>query len=81
MNILIDDAFCAVLADFGLVLLDECTVGGFTATKNGFNPRWTSPQRLEGSIRAKSDDIYSFGCIFYYVSSLRAFPREALLSC
>jgi serine/threonine protein kinase len=68
MNILLADAGHPVLADFGLVLLAECTIGGFSVTTNGFNPRWTSPQRLNDTVRAKSDEVYSFGCVCYYVS-------------
>jgi serine/threonine protein kinase len=68
MNILLADAGHPVLADFGLVLLAECTIDGFSVTTNGFNPRWTSPQRLNDTVRGESDDVYSFGCVCYYVS-------------
>jgi ankyrin repeat protein len=56
------------LADLGLIWLEECTLGAFTTTNNGFNTKWASPQRLEGNMRTKSDDVYSFACICYYVS-------------
>jgi serine/threonine protein kinase len=69
MNILVTDDGRPVLADFGLVRLIECTIGGFSVTKNGFNARWTSPQRLEGAVRSTSDDVYSFACVCYYVSA------------
>jgi serine/threonine protein kinase len=69
LNILIDHLRCPRLADFGLVRLDDSvTLGGFTQTTNGLDPRWASPQRLDDAVRALSDDVYSFGCIGYYVS-------------
>jgi serine/threonine protein kinase len=68
MNILVDSACCPRLADFGLVRLDDSvTAGGFTHTTNGFDFRWTSPQRLNEEVRGPSDDVYSFGCVGYYV--------------
>jgi serine/threonine protein kinase len=67
MNILVDSACCPRLADFGLVRLDDLvTAGGFTHTTNGFDFRWTSPQRLNEEVRGPSDDVYSFGCVGYY---------------
>jgi serine/threonine protein kinase len=68
MNILIDGNRCPKLADLGLVHIEECTVGGFTATGVRMNPRWSSPQRLDGEAKTMSDDVYSFGCVGYYVS-------------
>jgi hypothetical protein len=44
------------------------TAGGFTKTTNGFDFRWTSPQRLDEDERDMADDVYSFGCVCYYVS-------------
>jgi serine/threonine protein kinase len=68
MNILVDSARCPRLADFGLVRLeDSVTAGGFTSTTNGFDFRWTSPQRLNEEVRGPRDDVYSFGCVGYYV--------------
>jgi serine/threonine protein kinase len=67
-NILIDHRYSAQIADFGLVLLEECAIGGSTTTENAFNRRWASPQRIDGNRRELSDDIYSFGCMCYYVS-------------
>jgi serine/threonine protein kinase len=68
LNILVDNACCPRLADFGLVRLnDSVTAGGFTHTTNGFDFRWTSPQRLNEEVRGPSDDVYSFGCVGYYV--------------
>jgi hypothetical protein len=46
---------------------DSATAGGFTNTTNGFDLRWTSPQRLDDHVRALSDDVYSFGCVGYFV--------------
>jgi serine/threonine protein kinase len=68
-NILIDDDYCPRLADFGLVRLAEAgVISGFTATTDPVTMRWTSPQRLQGSTRDPTDDVYSFGCVCYYVS-------------
>jgi serine/threonine protein kinase len=68
LNILVDSACRPRLADFGLVRLDDsATAGGFTTTTNGFDLRWTSPQRLDNNVRGPSDDVYSFGCVGYYV--------------
>jgi serine/threonine protein kinase len=68
LNILVDIACSPRLADFGLVrLADSATAGGFTHTTNGFDFRWTSPQRLNEEVRGLSDDVYSFGCVGYYV--------------
>jgi serine/threonine protein kinase len=58
------------LADFGLVRLSaSMTVGAMTQTTNGFDLRWSSPQRLEEDERSIPDDVYSFGCVCYYVSA------------
>jgi serine/threonine protein kinase len=75
MNILVDSACCPCLADFGLVRLDDSvTTGGFTHTTNGFDFRWTSPQRLNEEVRGASDDVYSFGCVGYYVRQPSLLP-------
>jgi serine/threonine protein kinase len=69
-NILIDSNHQPVLADFGLVRLREADIiGGFTGTADGNSPCWTSPQRLGGRTRDPTDDVYSFGCVWYYVST------------
>jgi serine/threonine protein kinase len=60
----------ALLADFGLAQLEECTLAGHSSCSTSCSPRWTSPQRLQGDLARNTDDIYSFGCIAYYVRNL-----------
>jgi serine/threonine protein kinase len=70
LNILMDDGRRPCLTDFGLVHVGESmTLGGFTQTTNGFDVRWSSPQRLDDEQRCLPDDVYSFGCVGYYVST------------
>jgi serine/threonine protein kinase len=69
-NILIDSNYRPVLADFGLVRLAEAGVfGKFTGTSDANTPCWTSPQRIQGSTRDPTDDVYSYGCVCYYVGT------------
>jgi hypothetical protein len=32
------------------------------------NIKWASPQRMEGKAVTAPDDVYSYGCMVYYVS-------------
>jgi serine/threonine protein kinase len=82
MNILIDAEHQPRLADFGLVRLgDSVTIGDFTQTANGYTLRWASPQRLQYDVRGPSDDVYSYGCVCYYVrQSAASRGVESLIS-
>jgi serine/threonine protein kinase len=63
-NVLIDHQCTPQLADFGLARLGD----SFTSMTHANTPGWTSPQRLGGETHESSDDVYSFGCLCYYVS-------------
>jgi serine/threonine protein kinase len=68
--VLINHERSAVLADFGLTQLEDCTLGGHSFYTSSCSPRWTSPQRLQGDHTKKVDDIYSLACVAYYVLRL-----------
>jgi serine/threonine protein kinase len=81
-NILIDDELHIRLCDFGLALVGDATQGRMTTTAHGFGScNWMSPERImaERHRRSTADDVYGFGCLGYYVSTLLETIRSAVL--
>ncbi|KAH8806926.1 kinase-like protein, partial [Flagelloscypha sp. PMI_526] len=73
-NILIDNGFNAVLADFGLSQLktdvstrvrSKLTVDGSTANFGSYY--WMAPERLTGGQMLFASDLYSFGMTMYEI--------------
>ena len=64
LNILIDDAFRAKIADFGWTRIkgDEMTdrIGTF---------QWMAPEVITGKIYSEKADVYSFGIILWEISA------------
>lgn len=69
-NIFIDDACHALLADFGLSVVDNVTKRGMlTATNKNGSMRWMAPELcdperfgLEHFERTQETDVYAFAC-------------------
>jgi serine/threonine protein kinase len=72
MNILISHDRRAQIADFGLTIVGDVTVGRMSTRKPGSGTvRWMSPERLlsdEPKRLERSDDVYAFGGLIYMVS-------------
>lgn len=64
-NILVDLHYRTKICDFNMSrLLEECTG---TASVSLQNPRWISPEVLDGEEYSKSSDVYAFGVIMWEV--------------
>ncbi|KAJ7328342.1 kinase-like domain-containing protein [Mycena albidolilacea] len=65
-NVLIDDGEHAQLADFGLAIVTDATLGTTSTTQAG-SFRWMAPElydpRLESKKRTKASDVYAFACL------------------
>jgi serine/threonine protein kinase len=74
LNVLIDDECHIRLCDFGLVIVGDGTEGRMTTTARGVGSgTWQSPERFLGERhrRTMGDDVYAFGCLGYYVGTIR----------
>jgi serine/threonine protein kinase len=76
-NVLIDDGEHARLADFGLAIVTDATLGttSTTSTQAG-SVRWMAPElydpELESKKRTKASDVYAFACLCIEVMFLTA---------
>lgn len=75
MNILVDDAGVALIADFGLmVMTDLSTFISDTAESSGGTYRWMSPEMLDpkgfdsNGRPTRESDCYALGMVIYEVS-------------
>jgi serine/threonine protein kinase len=64
-NIFIDDGSRAVLADFGLIVVGQNTIGALRTLQDEATAAWAAPERLDSATQsARPDfpgDVYSFG--------------------
>jgi serine/threonine protein kinase len=70
-NVLICNGHRAQIADFGLAIVGDATIGRMSTRRSEHGTtRWMSPERLLGkSTRLGSnDDAYAFGGLMYMVS-------------
>jgi len=71
VNILVNSAYKAVLADFGLSsLLQDIRTRSRTAggsNKNVGTPYWTAPEVFNGKKMTEKSDIYSMGLTIWEV--------------
>jgi serine/threonine protein kinase len=81
-NILIDEAWLAVIADFGLADFVDATAN--TSHSSGA-PRWMAPKlidptsfKLEKSRRTPASDVYAFACACLEVGSFSPFTTFIL---
>ncbi|KAJ7456006.1 kinase-like domain-containing protein [Mycena galericulata] len=74
-NVLIDDAEHAQLADFGLAIVTDATLGTTTTTQYG-SLRWMAQElfdpQAESKKRTKASDVYAFACL--YIHGRTPFP-------
>ncbi|KAJ7790952.1 kinase-like domain-containing protein [Mycena leptocephala] len=65
-NVLIDDGEHARLADFGLAIVTDATLGTTTTNQSG-SWRWMAPElfdpQVESKKRTKASDVYAFACL------------------
>ncbi|KAJ7114227.1 kinase-like domain-containing protein [Mycena epipterygia] len=64
-NVLIDDGEHAQLADFGLAIVTDATLGT-TSTTQGSSLRWMAPELHDyqaGFKRTEASDVYAFACL------------------
>ncbi|KAF8198255.1 kinase-like domain-containing protein [Mycena galopus ATCC 62051] len=64
-NVLIDDGEHAQLADFGLAIVTDATLGT-TTTTNGGSVRWMAPELFDYQLefkRTEASDVYAFACL------------------
>ena len=64
-NVLIDDGEHAQLADFGLAIVTDATLGT-TSTKRSGSSRWMAPELLDPQVKFKrthASDVYAFACL------------------
>jgi serine/threonine protein kinase len=81
-NILIDEAWHAVIADFGLAVFVDATAN----TSHGSGSiRWMAPElinptsfELEQSRRTPASDVYAFACACLEVGSFSSFTTFIL---
>jgi serine/threonine protein kinase len=72
--VFVSDDGHAVIADFGLVIVGEATVGRMTTVENiAGTVRWMSPERLDEVCTrlTPASDVYSFGCLCLMVRRQR----------
>ncbi|KAF9457390.1 kinase-like domain-containing protein [Collybia nuda] len=77
-NILINEEWQACLADFGLAVVSDSTMGSQTSNSHG-SVRWMAPELHDPEsfgfsrfIRTFASDIYAFGCVCFEVHTGRA---------
>jgi serine/threonine protein kinase len=72
VNVLIDNKLTAQLADFGLVVVGDVTLGRMTTNHDSGTTRYMAPERFstdeEPSRQTPAADIYAFGCLCYTAS-------------
>ncbi|KAJ7760609.1 kinase-like domain-containing protein [Mycena maculata] len=65
-NVLIDNGEHAQLADFGLAIVTDATLGTTSTTSDG-SWRWMAPElfdlQAESKKRTKASDVYAFACL------------------
>ncbi|KAJ7348096.1 kinase-like domain-containing protein [Mycena albidolilacea] len=64
-NVLIDDEEHARLADFGLAIVTDATLGTTSTARSG-SVRWMAPELLNFELefkRTKASDVYAFACL------------------
>ncbi|KAJ7099011.1 kinase-like domain-containing protein [Mycena epipterygia] len=64
-NVLMDDGEHAQLADFGLAIVTDATLGT-TSTTQGGSSRWMAPELLDYQLEFKrtgASDVYAFACL------------------
>ncbi|KAJ6616926.1 kinase-like domain-containing protein [Mycena sp. CBHHK59/15] len=64
-NVLIDSGEHAQLADFGLAVMTDATLGTTSTTQRG-SSRWMAPELLNYQLefkRTKASDVYAFACL------------------
>lgn len=69
-NILVSDTIHALLCDFGLTKLPNAATS--TTLKGAGNPRWQSPELMDGKSRSYQSDVYAFGMTIAEVSVRRS---------
>jgi hypothetical protein len=80
-NVFVDERDRAVIADFGLILVGQNTLGGLYTQKDDMSAPWVAPERLNlGTLSERpeaSGDVYSFG---YLCVMVRLLARRYCLS-
>jgi serine/threonine protein kinase len=64
-NVLIDDGEHAQLADFGLAIVTDATLGTTSTARSG-SVRWMAPELLNFELqfkRTEASDVYAFACL------------------
>ncbi|KAJ7266652.1 kinase-like domain-containing protein [Mycena rebaudengoi] len=64
-NVLIDNGEHAQLADFGLAVVTDATIGTTSTTRRG-SSRWMAPELLNPELefeRTRASDVYAFACL------------------
>ncbi|KAF8327561.1 uncharacterized protein EI90DRAFT_2927904, partial [Cantharellus anzutake] len=61
-NILISEAGCAKLCDFGLSLIADGLTTGYTSSGPAFTSRYCAPEVFDSGIKTTFGDVYSFAC-------------------
>jgi serine/threonine protein kinase len=73
-NIFIDAEGHARLADFGLSIVGETTIGRMSSgSGTAGNPRYLAPERVaatQNMRRSTACDVYAFACVCLFVSFL-----------
>ncbi|KAF9644146.1 kinase-like protein [Thelephora ganbajun] len=67
-NILVDDSGHARIVDFGFAIVTRNLDSMSSASHhNGYTPRWTAPEVLDGEPHSKEGDIFSFAMVMIEV--------------
>uniref|UniRef100_A0AC35TQL0 Tyrosine-protein kinase n=1 Tax=Rhabditophanes sp. KR3021 TaxID=114890 RepID=A0AC35TQL0_9BILA len=76
-NILLDEAYCAKISDFGLAQsVDNPT----TQSKSQFFPiKWTAVEALRSGVFTSQTDVWSFGVILWEIFSFARIPYPRIL--